>query len=145
MTKHDNKFWGYAPISLFLAALFGGMPVAVLAKINGRPDLFFWAFGGSTVTAIAAVIWFVFRFRRIKVCVQSMRRRGPFVERGQRDDGTSYEVGRYEHVIHTDAGTARVSENLYNYLEKGRCYEMLAQVVDGELFLFPFLRPKRIG
>ena len=36
MTKHHNKFWGYAPISLFLAALFGGMPVADLIQHVGE-------------------------------------------------------------------------------------------------------------
>ena len=145
MAKIEGKYWGYAPLTLGILAgtgcIAGGMGMFL-----GRGDIFKYAFPPGLVFIIVAIIWDRSRYSLMVLKVISKQKHAKTiasVNYGDGDYSTSESVV-FEYWLSTDLGCTKIDKQLYDQFEKGSKYEVIAQIMDGDLFVSGFPRKPKL-
>ncbi|MBC8875301.1 MAG: hypothetical protein H8E44_38245 [Planctomycetes bacterium] len=147
--RSNQSFREYAPLTLGVLAGMGGFIVALLAFAHGRIELLLWIGMASGVLIIAAVVWWISRYRWTVVHIQRKYKDWSTVETGGYSDDwggapRTTTDANYRYLLDTDHGVAQVSKSLYRRVEEDADYRVLAQHVDGGLHVLSLAPAKRV-
>ena len=142
MAKIEGKYWGYAPLTLGILAgtgcIAGGMGMFL-----GRGDIFKYAVPPGLVFIIVAIIWDRSRYSLMVLHVISKQKHAKTITRAD-DEGYTSETIVFDYWLSTDLGCTLTSKQLYDQFEKGKKYEVMAQIMDGDLFVSGFPRKPKL-
>ncbi|HBV65430.1 MAG TPA: hypothetical protein DEF45_20690 [Rhodopirellula sp.] len=146
MARIEGKYWGYAPLTLGILAGIGCI-AGGLGMLLGRDDLFMYVFPPGLVFVIVAVIWDRARYSLMVLTVTSKQKHAKTVTSANHYGDDDYSISEsvvFEYWLSTDMGSTKIGKQLYDQFEKGSKYEVMAQIMDGDLFVSGFPRKPKL-
>lgn len=113
----------------------------------GRDDLFMYVFPPGLVFVIVAVIWDRARYSLMVLTVTSKQKHAKTVTSANHYGDDDYSISEsvvFEYWLSTDMGSTKIGKQLYDQFEKGSKYEVMAQIMDGDLFVSGFPRKPKL-
>ncbi len=114
--------------------------------LMGHDDIFMYTFPPGLIFFIVALIWDRSRYSLMVLKVISKQKHAKTiasVNYGDGDYSTSESVV-FEYWLSTDLGCTKIDKQLYDQFEKGSKYEVMAQIMDGDLFVSGFPRKPKL-
>ncbi len=142
MAKIEGKYWGYAPLTLGILAVVGCI-AGGLGKLLGRADIFMYAFPLGLIFVIVAVIWDRSLYSLMVLDVISKKKHAE-TRTHVDDQGNTHQTIVFEYWLSTNRGRAFIRKRLYDQFEEGSHYEVMAQIIDGDLFVSGFPRKPKL-
>jgi len=147
--RSDQSFREYAPLTLGVLAGMGGFFGALAAFAHGWMELLPWIGMATGFLILVAIVWWMSRYRWTVVHIQRKYEDWSTVEVGGYSDDwgsgpRTTTAANYRYLLDTDHGVAQVSKSLYERVEEGAVYRLMAQHVDGDLHILSLAPSKRV-
>ncbi len=109
----------------------------------GRGDIFMYSFPPGLVFFIVSIIWDRSRYSLMVLHVISKQKHAK-TRTDVDSEGYRRETVVFEYWLSTDLGCTLIRKQLYDQFEKGKKYEVMAQIMDGDLFVSGFPRKPKL-